>query len=107
MRINGLVYAIVGIFVAATSFFVFKGNQQLLFYIVGGAFITFGLLKLLIDKVREPKYEQQEPEKRFKAKQEPQGRLAIGSNQHKYCWRCRALVNRAQNFCHNCGAQLR
>lgn len=98
---------IVGIFVAATSFYVFKENQQLMFYIVGGALITFGFLKLLIDKVREPKYEQpkQEQENSSKARAHRQGNL--DTNQHKYCWRCRMLVFRNQNFCHNCGSQLR
>ncbi len=120
MRIHGLVYIIIGIFVAVTSFYLFKANQQFMFYVVGGALISFGIVKILIDKVREPKYEeqpkqaQQQPQRQHQQRYKPTQEMFASrqpSNQStresRYCYQCGSQIHVGQNFCHNCGVRLR
>ena len=126
MKIHGIAYSIIGLFVAVTSFYLFKGNQQFLFYIVGGALLSFGIVKMLIDRVREPKYEDSSKPKNQGQKHQPQAiykptqqmferqagqqnsnRVPPANQQVRYCPQCGTMVSVQQNFCHSCGAQLR
>ncbi len=99
MRINGLVYVLVGAFIAGASFYVFKGTQQLMFYIVAGALVSFGIVKLIIDRVREPRYEQMP--------RQTSVRQQAGYEQYRYCHSCGTIIHYNQNFCHKCGARVR
>ena len=101
MRINGLVYVLVGAFIAGASFYVFKGTQQLMFYIVAGALVSFGIVKVIIDRVREPKYEQM-PKQTARQQQS-----YASSEQYRYCHNCGTVIHYNQNFCHKCGARVR
>ncbi len=106
MRISGIAYIILGSFIAGTSFYIFKGKQLLMFYIISGALISFGILKLMIDKVREPKYEKmpRQPRQTFNQRGQP---TYTSNQQYRYCHSCSALINYNQNFCHKCGVRVR
>jgi len=102
MRIHGLIYILLGAFIAGTSLYLFNGNQQLMFYIVAGALVSFGVVKLIIDRVREPKYE--EMPKQTARQQTSQG---ASYGHYRYCHNCGTLIANTQNFCHKCGARVK
>ena len=106
MRIHGIVYVLLGAFISGTSFFLFKGNQQLMFYIVAGALVSFGVVKLIIDRVREPKYEQMPRQKQEISKRQQETPYQP-NQQYRYCHNCGTIINYSQNFCHKCGARVR
>ena len=114
MKIHGIAFLLIGIFVSAVSYFI-NFEQLKFFFYVGIVFIVFGLLKWFVTSAfgknrrerksfmkqinLEPKKEQNK--KQINIIQEAQKQQ---SNQMQ-----KTQINQQQNpkFCHNCGNQLK
>ena len=90
-KINGLVYIIVGVFVAIASWRINFGKLLLFFY-VGLLFVLIGIVKLSLGKRNEAKaavhHKPQQHQARF-----------------RYCPRCANILRPHDKFCSVCGTR--
>jgi len=89
-KIHGLVYIIVGLFVAAASWEINFGKLLLFFY-AGLAFILIGIIKLILGKRNEAK---------AAVHHKPQHQARF-----RYCPRCANILRPHDRFCSVCGAK--
>ncbi len=92
-EIHGIVYLIVGLFLAIGSYVL---NSQAasyrfaLFLLIGVGMIILGIVKLMRKKADKKVVVQHNPTQQFV----------------KYCSRCGAALQGFQQFCHSCGSRL-
>jgi len=99
VKIHGVVYLIVGLFIAIGSLIVNlqdKSYKFVLFLLIGLGMIVLGIIKLMGPKKKVHKPTTQQSQQQFN----PQQQFV------KYCSRCGAALQGFQQFCHNCGSKM-
>ena len=100
-KIHGLIYIVIGFFVASVSWKI-SYEKLFLFFYIGVLFILFGIGKLIFGS-REIKEEKQNP-----AGQKIQNKILYQKmhQQFKRCARCGNVARISDNFCSRCGARV-
>ena len=96
VKIHGLVYILIGIFVAIASYLIDRNDLSVFLY-VGMFFIAFGVAKIVIQFIMGQK-EQQKPQAAQRANIHPQN--------FKKCQRCGNISRLTDRFCARCGNKL-
>ena len=99
-KIHGIIYLIVGIFVAVASYEINYGKLYFFFYI-GLLFITYGTAKIIIGFINKDE-KKQAPLNKLNANQFRQA----PKQQYKRCPTCGNAARASDNFCARCGVRL-
>lgn len=118
VKIHGLVYIAIGIFI---SVFSYKTNYDKLifFFYLGFVFIFVGIVKIIIFLIRKSSEEQKVPEHHKEIPKHHQANVhhqpglhhqqssqTHRPHQYKYCSNCRNVVRITDKFCNRCGARV-
>jgi hypothetical protein len=107
MEINGLIYIIVGVFVAIFSYSITLFNEKIsitrffIFIILGIIFIMIGLVKILRNSVSKPKKQEIKQTQNISNGQQP-----LVNPHVKYCPQCGNTLRHFDRFCYKCGNRI-
>ena len=96
--IPGIIFVIIGVIVSITSYFFVE--EIFIFTYVGLSFVAYGILKMIYKKITSPK-------KETPIQHNNQVNHKKRHYHHPHCPNCNIQVGIHNNFCHNCGTNLK
>lgn len=98
VKIHGIIYILLGIFVAIASYLIDRNDLSVFVY-VGMFFIAFGVAKIVLNFITGQKEEQ-------KSGQTMQRKPNIHPQNFKKCHRCGNVSRLTDRFCARCGNKM-
>ena len=94
VKIHGIIYILIGIFISIASYFV-NVNDLYIFFYAGMFFIAYGVAKIVLGFIIGQKEQQKAVQHKTQAHQS-----------YKKCHRCGNIARLTDRFCSRCGTKM-
>jgi len=93
VKIHGIIYILIGIFISIASYFV-NVNDLYIFFYAGMFFVAYGIAKIVLNFIMGQK------------EQQKQQQIQKTHQSYRKCHRCGNIARLTDRFCARCGTKM-